>query len=253
MNVLYKKLSFLPVALAALLLVAPVAHAYVSSSSNYRIQADSVNSGGLLSTSTSYRVEDTLGEEGVGTSSSASYKIKAGYQQMQEVYLAITAPGAITLTPNIPSLGGGTGNGSASWTVTTDNAAGYTMNLRASATPALSSGANNFANYIPAGADPDFTFTTPAAASRFGYTPEGADIVQRYRDNGAACNAGAADTASACWVPLSTSPDTIVTRGTPNHPSGTPTTIRFRAVSGASNVQPAGSYTATATLTVLAN
>ena len=126
------------------------------------------------------------------------------------------------------------------------------MNIRASATPALSSGANNFADYVPAGADPDFAFTTPAAASRFGYTPEGGDIVQRFRDNGAVCNAGASDTASACWAALTTTASTVVTRTTPNHPSGTPTTIRFRAESGATNVQPAGGYTATATLTVLA-
>ncbi len=238
--------------LATVIVLAPIATAYIASSSNYRIQADSVNGGGVLSTSTSYRAEDTLGEEGVGTSSSATYNIKGGYQQMQEVYLAITAPGNTTLAPSIPTAGGGVANGVSTWTVTTDNAPGYTMNIRASGTPALASGANNFVNYIPAGADPDFAFATPAASSRFGFSPEGGDIVQRYKDNGAVCNAGALDTGSACWAPLLTTADTIVTRITPNHPSGTPTTIRFRAESGASNVQPAGSYTATATLTVLA-
>lgn len=237
---------------ASLLLIGvPLASAFVSSSTNYRIQTDSINVGGALSTSTSYRAEDTLGESGVGTSSSATYQIKAGYQQMQQTYIAISSPGSITLAPSILSVGGGTGNGSAVWTVTTDNAAGYTMNIGASASPALVSGANTFVNYVPAGADPDFTFTTPAASSRFGFTPEGADIVQKYKDNGVACNAGGLDTASSCWAALSTTPDTIVTRATPNHPSGTATTVRFRAVSGAANVQPLGSYTATATLTVL--
>ncbi len=240
------------VSLASLLLIGvPLASAFVASSTNYRIQTDSINVGGVLSTSTSYRAEDTLGESGVGTSSSATYQIKAGYQQMQQVYIAITSPGNITLTPAILSTGGGTGDGSAIWTVTTDNAAGYTMNIGASVSPALTSGVNTFVNYVPAGADPDFTFTTPAASSRFGFTPEGADIVQKYKDNGAVCNAGALDTASACWTALNTTPDTIATRTTPNHPSGTPTTVRFRAVSGATNVQPVGSYTATATLTVL--
>lgn len=229
----------------------PLAFAYVASSTSYRIQTDSINMGGGLSTSTSYRAQDTLGESGVGTSSSATYQIKAGYQQMQQGYIAITSPGGITLTPAILSTGGGTGDGSATWTVTTDNAAGYTMSIGASASPALTSGGNTFVNYVPAGADPDFTFTTPAASSRFGFTPEGTDIVQKYKDNGAVCNAGALDTGSACWAALSTTPDTIVTRTTPNHPSGTATTVRFRAVSGAANVQPVGSYTATATLTVL--
>lgn len=247
--------TFLPLAftlLALLIVSAPVASAYVASSTNYRIQSDSVNTGGVLSTSPSYRTEDTLGEGGTGTSSSATYAIKAGYQQMHESYLALSAPGNITLAPNIPSVGGGVANGSAAWTVTTDNEAGYTMNIRASTTPALASGANSFANYVPAGANPDFTFTTPAAATRFGFTPEGTDIVQKYKDNGASCNAGGGDTASACWGPLVTTPDTVSTRTTANHPSGTATTIRFRAESGASNVQPAGSYVATTTLTVLA-
>lgn len=239
-------------ALAVLIVTAPVAFAYIASSSNYRIQADSVNVGGILSTSTSYRAEDTLGEEGVGTSSSASYNIKAGYQQMQQVYLAITAPGNVTLAPNIPSLGGGIANGISTWTVTTDNLSGYTMNIRASSSPALTSGGNNFANYVPAGANPDFTFTTPAAANRFGFSPEGTDIVQKYKDNGATCNAGSGDTANACWAPVSTTPDTIASRSTPNGPSGTAISIRFRAESGASNVQAAGSYTATTTLTVIA-
>ncbi len=250
-NRISKSISHLAILLAITILLTPVAYAYVSSSTSYRIVEDSVNAGGLLSTSTSYRAEDTLGEEGVGTSSSATYRIKAGYQQMQEVYLAISAPGSITLSPSIPTTGG-VGNGVATWTVTTDNAAGYTMNIRASGTPALQSGVNSFANYVPAGGDPDFTFTTPAAASRFGFSPEGVDIPQRFKDNGVICNAGALDTASTCWVPLLTSADTVATRITPNHPSGTPTTVRFRAESGASNVQPAGAYTATSTLTVLA-
>ncbi len=254
MNTFSRTCSFSFLALAVMIVFAPAAYAYISSSTSYRIQTDSVNVGGVLSTSTSYRAEDTVGEEGVGTSSSASFNIKAGYQQMQQVYLAITAPGNITLAPNVPATGGGIANGFSVWTVTTDNAAGYSMNIRASGTPALASGANNFANYVPAGADPDFTFTTPAAASRFGFSPEGTDIVQKYNDNGVAlCNVGSSNTASACWGPLLASVETIVSRTTPNSPSGTAITIRFRAGSGALNVQVAGSYTATATLTVLPN
>lgn len=253
MNTFSRVCSFTFLLLAITIVLSPVASAYISSSTSYRIQTDSVNVGGVLSTSASYRAQDTIGEEGVGTSSSASYTIKAGYQQMQQVYLAITAPGGIILAPNIPSTGGGIANGSSLWTVTTDNAAGYSMNIRASGTPALSSGANTFADYVPAGVDPDFTFTTPGASNRFGFSPEGADIVQKYKDDGASCNTGALDTASACWAPLLASLETIAARTTPNNPSGTPITIRFRAASGAANVQAAGYYTATTTLTVLPN
>ncbi len=226
--------------------------AYVASSSSYRIQMDSVNVGGILSTSTSYRAEDTLGESGVGTSSSASYRVKGGYQQMQETYLALTLPSDVTLSPSIPNTGGGTANGTAVWTVVTDNSAGYTFTLSASASPTLASGVNNFPVYVTAGADPDFTFTTPAASSRFGFTPEGSDIVQRFKDNGAVCITGSGDTASSCWAPLLTSAQTIALRTSANHPLGTATTVRFRAVSGASNTQAPGTYQATTTITVLA-
>ena len=97
-----------------------------------------------------------------------------------------------------------------------------------------------------------FTFTTPAAASRFGFSPEGNDIVSRFKDNGAVCNLGASDAVNSCWDALSTSAQTIALRTTGNHPLGTSLTIKFRAASGASNVQPAGNYTATATVTLLA-
>ena len=230
----------------------PLAMAYVSSSSNYRIQEDSVNNAGVLSTSTSYRVQDTVGESGLGTSSSPSYGVKAGYQQMQQTYIAIIPPGNITLAPNIPQSGGGAADGVGTWTVLTDNIAGYSMTLASQNAPAMQSGANNFPNYVPGGANPDFTFTTPAATSRFGFTPEGADIVQRFKDNGAACNVGALDSVSACWDVLATTPATIASKNSANNPAGSATTIRFHAASGALNVQPAGAYTATATVTVLA-
>ena len=233
---------------------APLVLAFVASSTNYRIQTDGVSDGGGLATSTSYSAQDTAGEVmgGVGTSSSASYGVKAGYLLMQDTYLAVAVPGSITLAPAILSVGGGTANGSGVWTVTTDNPAGYTMTIKASANPAFASGANNFPNYTPVAPDPDFTFSPPAASSRFGFSPESTDLSSRYKDNGTACNTGALDTASSCWDALTTTDRTIVSRTTPNNPSGTATTIRFRAVSGASNTQAAGTYTATTTLTVLA-
>lgn len=247
-----KFIPYLAVTFAVtMLLGSPLAFAYVASSSNYRIQTDSVNVGGLFSSSTSYRSEDTIGESGVGTSSSATFSIKGGYQQMQDVYLAVAPSGNVTLAPSIPATGGGSADALATFVVTTDNIAGYTMNVASSLNPALNSGANNFPDYVPGGANPDFTFTTPSASARFGFSPEGVDIVQRYKDNGAACNAGALDSVSACWDAMSTTPISVAGRNSANNPSGTQTNIRFHASSGATNIQPAGSYFATATVTVL--
>jgi hypothetical protein len=240
-----------PVFLLAFLLPLLV-QAVVASSTNYRLQADSVNTAGVLSTSSSYRLEDTTGEVGTGIGTSTAYGVGAGYQQMLVSALSLSVPGSTSLAPNIPDTGGGAATGQGTWTVRTDNPAGYTMQIRASGNPALVSGVNNFANYTPAGADPDFSFTILATVAEFGYSPEGSDIVSRYRDNGAVCNAGGSDTADRCWDALLTTDRLIAQGASANHPNGSGTTIKFRAESGASNVQPAGSYTATATVTVLA-
>ena len=102
------------------------------------------------------------------------------------------------------------------------------------------------------GANPDLTFTVGAATSAFGFSPEGSDIVQKYKDNGSTCNAGSSDTTNACWNALSTVNELIAKKTTGNHPSGTATTLKFRAQSGVSNVQPVGTYTATTTVTAIA-
>ena len=163
--------------------------------------------------------------------------------------MTISAPANVTLSPNISDTTGGTSNGTANWTVTTNNAAGYTLTIAAAASPALVSGGYNFADYSPAGADPDFAFTVGATQSFFGFSPEGDDLVANFKDDGLACNTGAGDTGSACWDGLSTTPATIAQSAAANNPAGTVTTVRFRAAAGASKSQPSGAYSATITLT----
>lgn len=51
-------------------------------SSNYKIDADTINSSGSFSNSTSYRLGDTLGEAAIGISSSVNYRSKAGFWYM---------------------------------------------------------------------------------------------------------------------------------------------------------------------------
>jgi hypothetical protein len=217
--------------------------AQVMESNNYRIQSDSINFGGGLSSSSDYVLESTAGEIATGPSGSASYNLKAGYQQMHEVFM----------TPSIPGITGGTSNGSTTVTVTTDGAAGYTMSIEASQGPALEDGANTIADYAPAGGDPDFTFTTASADSHFGYTPEGIDVVARFLDDTlSSCNEPAGtDSSLSCWDGLATTAETIVQSSGPNHPSGATTTIYFRVGIGGSAGQAPGTYTATTTLTAL--
>lgn len=226
--------------------------AAVMQSDNYKIQSDSINIGGILATSTNYKLEDTVGEVATGESTSASYKLKAGYQQMQEIVISITSPSDVTMSPSIGGVAGGTGNGSAVWTVTTDDPAGYSLTVKASSSPALSLGSDSFADYTLAGANPDYSWSVASSDSEFGFTPEGNDIIQKYKDNGSACNTGSGDTADKCWDTLSTSAKTVAQSSSANHPSGTATTIKFRAESGSSHIQVNGAYTATTTVTATA-
>jgi hypothetical protein len=228
-----------------------VSFAQVMQSSNYSIQSDSINFAGGLSTSTNYTLESTAGEVGTGYSSSTNFALGAGYQQLNEVYIALSGSNNVAMSPSIPGVSGGIANGSTTVTVTTDSPSGYSLSIEAEGTPAMQKGADTIADYVPVG-DPDFTFTTGAADAHFGFSPEGEDIVQRFKDNESVCNGvGTEDTQFACWDGLSTTAQEIAATTNPNHPIGATTTVRFRVGVGGSVVQPPGTYTATTTITAL--
>jgi hypothetical protein len=137
------------------------------------------------------------------------------------------------------------------WTVTTDNIAGYTMNIKSNNSPALASATDSFTDYTPAGADPDYNFSIVSTISAFGFSPEGADASTRFKDNGSSCNTGTGETVAKCWDGLSTTPKTVFQRSTSNQPSGSVTTVRFRAETGANHIQQAGNYTAPIVVTAI--
>ena len=54
---------------------------FAMSSTNYQVNWDSMNQGGLdVSTSTNYGMRDTIGEQATGVSTSTNYQISAGYR-----------------------------------------------------------------------------------------------------------------------------------------------------------------------------
>ena len=225
--------------------------AQVMTSSNYRIESDSINLGGGLSTSTSYTLESTVGEIATGELSGASYNLKGGYQQMLTTFISMSAPQDIIMSPSIPGVSGGIANGSTTVTVTTDSGAGYSLTIASETSPAMQKDADSIADYAPAGANPDYTFTTDAPDSHFGYSPSGVDTVVRFKDNGVSCNDNTQETALACWDGLSTTAETISQSSGANTPDGATTTVNFRVGVGGSVVQVGGIYTATTTLTAL--
>lgn len=237
--------------LIALALLSLPVSAEVMQSSNYSIERDSLNFGGGLSNSSNYAQESTFGEVATGDSGSASYRIRAGYQQMDAVFLSMSSVADVVLTPALDVTVGGVANGSTAVTITTDNPAGYELFIHASSSPALVSSLDSFADYTPAGLDPDFLFAVASADSEFGFTVEGSDVDARFLDDGTQCGVGALDTTDRCWAPLATSPELIAGSASANVPSGSVTTLKFRAELGSSHVQQTGSYTATSTVTAV--
>ncbi len=233
-----------------ILLMAPVSlYAYVMGSSSYRINSDSVNIGGNNSQSANYKSEDTAGELATGVSTSTSYGMNAGYQHMQSSFISISSVHNGTMT-SVNGVSGGVTNASTTWTVITDNAAGYQLTIKAQTSPALkSAGGASFADYVPTSSDPDFAFTYAPSESRFGFTPEGADVSATYKDNGSICNTGGLNTTDACWDGFTLTNKVIATGATANQPNGATTTIKYRAAIGASKIQDAGDYTSTITVT----
>lgn len=251
-NVLVVALSFSILILVFIFSRSSIAvRAQVMTSSSYKIESDSINFGGGHSTSSSYALEDTAGEVATGDATSTNFSLHAGYQQMHTIYIAVTAASDVTMSPAIGGVTGGTSNGSTAFTVTTDNAAGYTATIKASSTPAMQSPLDTIADYAPAGANPDFAFNVPSSSSEFGFSPEGADIDQKFKDDGVSCNTSSSDSPDACWAGLGTSDQTFVKRTSNNLPSGTQTTLKFRVTSGSAHVQTAGTYVATSTITIL--
>jgi hypothetical protein len=114
-----------------------VSGAQVRTSPSYQLQSDSINFAGGLSTSSNYSLESTAGEVATGESDSASYSLRAGYQQMQEVFLSMTAAPNVTMSPALGGLTGGTANGSTSVVVLTDSPSGYQLTIAAESAPAL--------------------------------------------------------------------------------------------------------------------
>jgi len=229
-------------------------------SENFNIRADSLNIGGTDEGSANYRVQETIGETGSGESQSANYKINSGLPpMMEEGMISITTPADVTMNPVIPGISGGTGNGLAQWTVMTDNAAGYTLKISASGSPAMQCaaggcGSENFSDYTPAvPGSPDFDWLIGSSSAEFGLTPEGSDIVQKFRDNGSVCNAGNLDTTDKCWYGPTYGQEAIASSYSSNQPAGTPTTIKFRAQSGSSKFQIEGNYQAIITVTAIPN
>lgn len=250
---IFKKIIKLSFYLLLFCLATP-ALAYVMSSTNYQIERDSINFGGGLSTSSSYTNESTLGEIGTGYLTSASYVVKAGYQQMESSWISLSVPPNASLKPDINASMGGLASTSVDLLINTNNGSGYTMQMKAGTNPALKGATFDFDNYTIAGGTPDYAWSVDSAVAEFGFTPEGNNIINRYRDNGISCNQPAGfDSSDTCWDAPTTTYATIAQSIAPNYPTGTVTTLKFRAEAGSTSLIDIGSYLADMIITAYTN
>lgn len=229
------------------------ASAFVMSSSNYRLEKDSINIGGTEeSASASYLLSDTLGETGTGTSTSASFKMNAGYRQMDETYLSMSVPDAIALSPSIGGLTGGTASGNGTWNVKTDSASGYTMTIKAGTDPAMKSAGDSISDYSPASAGtPDYGWELTGADAEFGFSPYNAQSqAAKFKNNSSACAIGTGVTDGACWYGLSTAYEAIASKSGRTEIGGEDTKINFQAEIA---FQVSGNYSAEVVVTASSN
>jgi len=97
------------------------------SSGSYKINADSINTGGAPSSSATYKLNDTIGEIATGEGASAAFKMKAGFWYMVNTYLTLTVD---TNNKNLGSLLPGSPiTGETTLDVTTDSWNGYVLNV----------------------------------------------------------------------------------------------------------------------------
>jgi len=179
----------------------------------------------------------------------------------------VTSPGTVTMTP---SIGGLTGNyqspasGSATFTITSNSASGYTMTLQADQSHALHAGTAStqyFLDYVPVvPGTPDYSWKSPASNTAwFGFAIYSDHAVQAFQTNETVCNVATINVEpSHCWVGFNgTTPINAVDSSVPSVVAGEDATVYFRAEfnnpSLGSQLLQSGSYTATVTATVASN
>lgn len=172
----------------------------------------------------------------------------------------LTQASDVVMNGTIAGVTGGTSNGGTQVVVLTNDASGYTMTIKASSSPAMqgNSQGGSINDYTPAtGGVPDYAFSVPSGYE-FGYTVSAsttADLAQKFKDDGAACNTGTNDTSgfASCWYGLSTVATSTIVRTTATPASGATTTLFFRVTINPNSGLAEDTYTATSTLTVTSN
>lgn len=172
----------------------------------------------------------------------------------------------VTMSPSIGGVTGGTATGETEVIVTTNNLTGYYMTIEFATATAMQGEAQGgeIQNYTPAsGVTPDYNFSVGANTAEFAYSvtaDDATDVDQTFLDNGASCGVGTGNQSDKCWAAPSTTAgvaaaETIISTTAATPASGSTSTVRFQVeiTSNPAPAVPVDIYTATATLTAIAN
>ena len=155
----------------------------------------------------------------------------------------------VTMAPNL-GVTADQSIGTSSWIVKTNAALGYTLAVKASAAPALVSGANSFADFTEAVSGTPEVWSVTSGAKEFGYSAFGTDTATATWGTSASCGAAGIPAVAQNYVGFKITDKTIATRATVTPNAGITTTICFAAQQNAV-FAASGTYTATITATAL--
>ncbi len=187
-------------------------------------------------------------------------------QEVSEEVSFTVPPNNVTMetaggSPSLSGLTGGTSNGTTTFSVATNDSAGYSVEIsfvsNLGSRVLVFDDDNDIGFSNVAGFTDDLTEPASGEAGLFGYTVVGNNVATDFGDNGSSCDGSTTGTSDACFFMQGTpsTPETIITNSSATSPAGDENSVVFRAVIGPDPdpTLPSGSYTATATLTAFTN
>jgi hypothetical protein len=165
--------------------------------------------------------------------------------------ISITSPADTTMSTAL-GVSQNTAVGTTTWNVKTNNSLGYTLAVKATSTPAMTSGSNSILDYqslVPN------TWNATSSNAYFGFSGFGTDVSTGTWGTGSVCStAGSPNAISTTlkYLGFTTSDKTVATRAATTTTAGIDTTVCY-AVEQNGFYVPSGTYEATiiATATTL--
>lgn len=172
-----------------------------------------------------------------GTVNSATGDDSVNVQLLVDPSISISTPSNVSLGTITGT--GSSSEGTASWTVTTNNSSGYKLEWTASSAT-MSNGSDTISAYTPTVADTPETWSVASNTSEWG---------ARLKSSSTDTNVEwGTDSSSEKWLNVSTTARQIVSRATAT--AGSTETVAFKGEVGSGKIQPSGSYTIDITVTV---